>query len=68
MIFLKQELSLVPLLFLELVLSASSDSDPVIIAHQDRATFITGSVDYAIISSVSMADEVKKETEFKNGE
>jgi hypothetical protein len=67
MIFLKKELSLVPLLFLELILSASTDANPVIIVHQDRATFITGSVDYAIISSVSTADELKK-TEFKSRE
>jgi hypothetical protein len=68
MIFLKRELSLVTLLFLELILSASSDPTPVIIVHQDWATLITGSVDYAIISSASTADELRKVTAFQNRE
>jgi hypothetical protein len=67
LIFLKKELSLVPLLFLELLLSASTDSKPVIIVHKDQATYITGSVDYAIISSVSTANELRK-SKFKGRE
>jgi len=67
MIFLKQELSLVSLLFLELTLSALTDPEPVIIVHEDRATFITGSVDYAIISSSTTADGFRK-TEFRDCE
>jgi hypothetical protein len=59
MMFLKiEELSLLPLLFLELILSAASDSNPVVIVHGERATFITGSVDYAIFSSISRAEEL----------
>ena len=58
MSFLREKLSLVPLLFLELILSTSNDSRPVFIRHRNWATLITGSVDYAISSSVATADRL----------
>ena len=67
MSFLQEKLSLVPLLFLELILSASSDSRPVFIRYRNRATLITGSVDYAIISSVATADRLSM-SRFKDRE
>ena len=44
------ELKLVQLMFVELLLSSSSK--PVPIRHKNTATLLTGSVDYAILSSI----------------
>ncbi len=44
-------------MFLELTL-AVADKSPVIIEHGARATFITGSVDYAILSTFDSQKKV----------
>jgi len=54
MVFVDKHLELIQLMFLELVLSSSRD--PVPIKHRNVATLLTGSVDYAILSSGSARD------------
>ena len=56
MAFVERQLKLVQLIFLELKL-ASSDK-PVDIQFDRVATLLTGSVDYAILSSVSVTEKV----------
>ena len=50
LVFVHKDLHLIQLMFLELVVSSSGH--PVSVQHEGTATLLTGSVDYAIVSSV----------------
>ena len=50
MVFVHNHLDLIQLMFVELLLSSASD--PAEVHHEKTATLLTGSVDYAIMSSV----------------
>ena len=52
------KLGLVQLMFVELLLSSSSH--PVAVDHGNTATLLTGSVDYAIMSSVDARASLAK--------
>jgi len=58
MVFVDKHLGLVQFMFLELLLSSSSY--PVPITHRNTATLLTGSVDYAILSSTEARDALAK--------
>ncbi|SRR5258708_37388246 len=58
MVFVDKYLGLVQFMFLELLLSSSSF--PVPIMHGNTATLLTGSVDYAIVSSADKREALAK--------
>jgi len=58
LVFVEEQLDLVQFMFLELILASSRH--PVTVAHKDTATLLTGSVDYAIMSSVEERAAVAK--------
>ena len=58
MVFVDKHLELIQLMFLELVLSSSRDPAPV--GFGSTATLLTGSVDYAILSSADARNRLAR--------
>jgi len=66
LVFVDMHLGIIQFMFLELPLSSSSD--PTSVGFGSTATLLTGSVDYAILSSVSAWDALARRLRVKSDE
>jgi hypothetical protein len=68
LVFVEEYLGLVQFTFLELVLSSSKDPVAIANSHEGSVTLLTGSVDYAIMSSAGPKADVAKSLQVETGD